>query len=88
MSTTDRHTALAWADQIDAERRAAIWPRASSTTRRHARTLAEAWPQHYAWQGVITHYRRPLAERVAAWIKAGAVLATFAGIGVMLAWRG
>jgi hypothetical protein len=51
------------------------------------RTLREAFPQDH-WQGAIEHHRRPLAERVASWIKAGAVLATFAGIGVLLAWRG
>ena len=34
------------------------------TTRRHPRTLADAWPQHYAWRGVITRHRRPLAERI------------------------
>jgi hypothetical protein len=55
---------------------------------RYPRTTVEAWPQRESWRGVVTHYRRPLAERVAAWIKAGAVLATFAGIGVLLAWRG
>lgn len=55
-------------------------------TRRHPRSLLEAWPAHYPQS--VTHYRRPLAERVAAWIKTAAVLATFAVIGVLLAWRG
>ena len=57
-------------------------------TRRHPRTLAEAWPQHYAWRNVLTHHRQPLDMRVAYWIKAGAVLATLAGIGILLAIRG
>lgn len=57
-------------------------------TRRHPKTLSDAWPQHDAWRGVITHHRRPLAERVVGWIGTAAVLATFAGIGVLLAWRG
>jgi hypothetical protein len=53
----------------------------NSTTRRFPRT-SQAEP----WRGVVTHYRRTLAERVAAWIKAGALLATLAGIGALL-WR-
>ena len=53
----------------------------------HPRTSLEAFPQD-AWQGVIERYRQPLAERITHWIKAGAVLATFAGLGVLLAWRG
>jgi energy-converting hydrogenase Eha subunit F len=57
-------------------------------TRRHPRTLAEAWPQHYAWRGVITRYRAPLAERITSLVCTLATLATFAGIGVLLAWRG
>ena len=31
---------------------------------RHPRSLTEAFPADH-WQGVITHYRRPFAERVA-----------------------
>lgn len=53
------------------------------TTRRFPRT-SQAEP----WRGVIEHHKRPLTERVASWIKTGAVLVTFAGIGVLLAWRG
>ena len=34
------------------------------TPRRHPRSLMEAFPRDH-WQGVITHYRRPLGERVA-----------------------
>ena len=45
------------------------------TPRRYARTLAEAFPQHYAWRGVITHYRAPLAERIY-----GVLLATVIGV--------
>jgi hypothetical protein len=86
--STERRTALDWADQLETQRRATAWPVVSSTARRHPRTLAEAWPQHYAWRGVLTRYRRPLAERVAHWITAGALLAAFAGLGVLLAWRG
>jgi hypothetical protein len=55
---------------------------------RFARTLTEAFPQHYAWRGVLTHYRRPLAERITRALGTAAVLATFALIGGMLAWRG
>lgn len=58
------------------------------TTRHHLEPLSAAWPQHDAWRGVITHHRQPLATRVAGWIGTAAVLATFAGIGVLLAWRG
>lgn len=57
------------------------------TTRRHPRTLAEAFPCD-AWRGVITRYRRPLAERIVVLAGQIAVLALFAVIGVMLAWRG
>ena len=90
MSTSERHAALELAGQAELQRLQARWPSRVTTlnTRRHPRTMAEAWPQHHAWQGVITRHRRPLAERVATWIKAGAVLATFAGIGVLLAWKG
>lgn len=59
-----------------------------NTTRRHPRTLAEAWPQHYAWRGVIERHRRPLAERVARLICNLLTLALLAGVGVLLAWRG
>ena len=34
------------------------------TARRQARTMMEAFPADH-WQGVITRYRRPLAERIA-----------------------
>jgi hypothetical protein len=34
------------------------------TTRRYPRSLCEAWPQHYAWRGVVSHHKRPLAHRV------------------------
>jgi hypothetical protein len=50
------------------------------TTRRYPRTLAEAWPQHYAWRGVVTHYRRPLAERIS-----GALLASLIGLALAAA---
>lgn len=55
---------------------------------RFPRTLIEAFPAHYAWRNVVTHYRRPLAERLTRWLCNAAVLATFAVIGVQLAWRG
>lgn len=55
---------------------------------RFPRTLHEAWPQHYAWRNVVTHYRRPLAERVARAVSTASVLALFAGIGCLLAMRG
>ena len=58
------------------------------TTRRHTRTLAEAWPQHYAWRGVLTRYRRPLAERIGRLLSHAALLSLFAMLGVLLAWRG
>lgn len=62
------------------------------TTRRYPRTLAEAWPQHYAWRGVCTRHRAPLLARV--WpqlvrITVGAfTLGLFAALGVLLGWRG
>ena len=34
------------------------------TPLRHPRSLMEAFPADH-WQGVITHYRRPIAERIA-----------------------
>jgi hypothetical protein len=34
------------------------------TTRRHPRTLQEAFPADH-WENAIAHYRRPLAQRVA-----------------------
>lgn len=49
------------------------------STRRFARTLHEAWPQHYAWRGVVTRYRRPRHQRVAS-----ALLASAIGIGLAL----
>ncbi len=55
---------------------------------RFPRTLFEAFPAHYAWRNVITHYRRPLAERVARALCAATTLGGFAAIGVLLAWRG
>jgi hypothetical protein len=55
---------------------------------RFPRTLVEAFPQHYAWRGVLTRYRRPLAERVARALCTAAALAAFAFIGCLLAWRG
>ncbi len=57
-------------------------------TRRHPRTLAEAWPQHYAWRDVVTHYRRPLAERIGRLLSHAALLSLFALLGVLLAWKG
>ena len=36
------------------------------TTRRHPRSLLEAWPHHYPHS--ITRHKRPLAERVADYI--------------------
>lgn len=82
MIRTDRHTALMLAGEHELRRLATRYPGTL-----HPRTLREAFPQDH-WRGAIEHHRRPLAERVAAWIKAGAVLATFAGLGVLLAWRG
>ena len=36
---------------------------------RHPRSLLEAFPADH-WQNVITHYRRPKAERIADWLMA------------------
>jgi hypothetical protein len=46
------------------------------TTRRHPRTLLEAFPADHDGN-IITHYRRPLAQRVADW-----TLAVALGLGV------
>jgi hypothetical protein len=46
------------------------------TTRRHPRTLQEAFPADHH-MGVIAHYRRPLAQRVA-----DVLLAVALGIGL------
>jgi hypothetical protein len=51
MSRTDRHTALAWADQVDAQRRAAAHPRIPGATR-----LQLAIVQH------LTHPAAALAD--------------------------
>jgi hypothetical protein len=55
---------------------------------RFPRTLVEAFPQHYAWRGVLTRHRRPLAERITRALCTASVLALFGAIGVLLAWRG
>lgn len=55
---------------------------------RFPRTLVEAFPQHYAWRGVLTRHRRPLAERIGRALCNLAVLGAFALIGCLLAWRG
>jgi hypothetical protein len=86
MSRSERHTALQLAGEAELRRLREQWP--ALNTRRHPRSMVEAWPQREAWRGVITRHRRPLAERVATWIQVSAVLATLAGIGVLLAWRG
>ena len=39
------------------------------TPLRHPRSLLEAFPADH-WQNVITHYRRPRAERIADWLMA------------------
>ena len=36
---------------------------------RHPRSLMDAFPADH-WQGVITHYRRPRAERIADFLMA------------------
>lgn len=41
------------------------------TTRRHPRSLLEAWPHHYPHS--ITRHKRPLSARVADWMTACAV---------------
>ena len=38
------------------------------TTRRHPRSLLEAWPHHYPHS--ITRHKRPLSDRVADYILA------------------
>ena len=54
-----------------------------STTRRHPRSLVEAFPSEYAWRGVVEHHKRPLLERV--WDAIFTVLAASAcGIGIFL----
>jgi hypothetical protein len=45
------------------------------TTRRYPRTTLQAWPDRYP--GSISHYRRPLAQRVA-----DALLAVALGLGL------
>lgn len=49
------------------------------TTRRHPRTMLEAWPGRYP--GSVTRYRRPLAQRVA---DALFTITLAAGAGVLL----
>jgi hypothetical protein len=53
------------------------------TTRRYPRSTLQAWPDRYP--GSISHYRRPLAQRVAdvlftATIAAGAAVMLFYGL--------
>ena len=53
------------------------------TTRRYPRSTLQAWPDRYP--GSISHYRRPLAQRVAdviftVIISAGAGVALFYGL--------
>lgn len=55
----------------------------NTTTKRFPRT-SQAEP----WRGVIEHHRAPLTERLAGWLGTAGVLALFAGIGCLLAWRG
>lgn len=62
--------------------------RVNTTARRHPRTLAEAWPQHYAWRGVVTRIRRPLIERWSCALGWLSLFGLLAGIGALLAWRG
>lgn len=45
------------------------------TTRRHPRSLLEAWPHHYPHS--ITRHKRPLADRVASFMKACAMAGIF-----------
>lgn len=45
------------------------------TTRRYPRSLVEAWPHHYPHS--ITRHKRPLADRVASFIKASAMAGVF-----------
>ena len=56
----------------------------NTTTKRFPRSQMDVWP----WHGVLTHYRRPLAERVGKLIGSAAVLSVFALLGVLLAYRG
>lgn len=54
----------------------------NTTTRRFPRSERDVWP----WHGVVTHYRAP-----ARWLlPLGYVclFGLFAGLGVLLAWRG
>ena len=46
----------------------------NTTTRRHPRTLMEAFPRDH-WRGVVERHRRPLTERIY-----GALLATVIGV--------
>lgn len=57
------------------------------TTRRHPRSLAEAFPDERS-PAAFGPYRAPWLQRVwpvVAWL---ALAALFAGLGVLLAWRG
>jgi hypothetical protein len=48
----------------------------NDTTRRHPRTLHEAFPQdHSDW---ISHHKRPIGERITDWILAVMLVATIA----------
>lgn len=49
------------------------------TTRRHPRSLLEAWPHHYPHS--ITHYKRPLSYLVADYL---AVVVIAAGLVALL----
>jgi len=51
---------------------------------RFPRSMHDVFP----WHGVVTHYRRPLADRVVSWVCNLVLLAVLGAIGVLLAWRG
>jgi hypothetical protein len=59
----------------------------NDTTRRHPRTLDEAFPSTASYACPVEAYKRPGGV---LWpvIRACLCLAIFAGIGVLLAWRG
>ena len=59
----------------------------NDTTRKHPRTLDEAFPYGAHYGCAVEAYRRP-GGGFWAFIRACFCLAVFAGIGVLLAWRG
>lgn len=52
---------------------------------RQPRTLRDASRDPWDY---VEHHRAPLPQRLAGWLGMAGVLALFAGIGCLLAWRG